>query len=763
MNRGVMAVLLAGALAATLAVCEDARAWVPGPLGGIGPLPVDASGVDGAGFAEARDMGQPETVRDPDPLPGLLALSVPDSSQVEEAFEALDEGLDLWRDGDEAEGARAVDAALARLPAAADWRPLIRAELLAPTGDSAGVRSALAELDPGTGFQGRWGWAFLVDAYEAAGDTTGARQVAEAAARDRATPDSGGAGWLRSGRLALAEADTVAAVERLERAIGAGGPGSSSARSAARLLDDLVEPADLADPEAMGRVLLAGREWARAHRHLAPVLLLESARLDEQEHWELRIGLGQALVELNRTREAEQTLAPLADVRLPPELAARALYWTGRAVLARGERDQATRIFVQIAREAPGSSLAEEGLLRVLDDISSDGRTGASAAASRDRAMDALFQVGVGSTSGELAAVRFGTERYLAGDYGEAATIFERYLDGSRRGATRQQAAYWAALAHDRQGNRERTREFLHQVHRENPLSFYGTFAGERLEAPVLPADVPPGPSAVPGMSHEIANALIRLRIHQRVPTAGSFDHELSRLEGHFLARGDAAYDFAEALIEGGLPIQGIVLGRTIHRAEGEWNLRLLRIVHPFPYREHIVREARAQGLDPFFVAGLIRQESMFHPTIRSVAGAVGLMQLLPGTARDVARAEGIRYSPGALGDPVTNLRLGTAFLAAMVQRFDGRAEDALSAYNAGPTRINQWRTRPEYRDTQVFLEHIPFQETRHYVKVVQQYTRIYTALYGCGHFEACAGLSYQAAVARSSLAGGAPSSSLAR
>lgn len=238
-------------------------------------------------------------------------------------------------------------------------------------------------------------------------------------------------------------------------------------------------------------------------------------------------------------------------------------------------------------------------------------------------------------------------------------------------------------------------------------------------------------------------------------------------------------YDFAETLLGEGFPVQSMVLDRAIHRREGgEWNLRLLRIVFPFPYRDAVVREARARGLDPFFVAGLIRQESMFHPTIRSSAGAVGLMQLLPSTAQEVARAEGIRFSPASLEDPEVNLRLGTTFLASMVRRFDGRAEDALSAYNAGPTRARQWRLRDEYRDTDVFLEHLPFAETRHYVKVVQQYARIYTALYGCGGaaaagggagpgadfgLEPCLGLSYRAALERSPVAGGAPSSALAR
>ncbi len=732
-----LAAVMVVVVATLLTACSEAGARAPDTLA-----------------TAAGDAAHPS-----DPLPQLLSLEVPDSARVEEALEELEEGLELWRDGDEVRGARMVDDALARLPTTADWRPLIRAELLAPAGDTAGVRAALEELDPGTNFRSRWGWEFLVEAHEEAGDTTGARAAAEAAARDRATPDDGGAGWLRAGRLALADADTAGAIRHLEEAIGGAGPETASARRAARILDDLTVPADLAHRRDVGLALLAAGDWSRAHRHLASVLLLEATELQEEEHWEIRIGLGRTLLELNRAREAEQTLAPLAEAELPAEVAARALYWIGRAALDRGRTDEATRIFLRIADEAPESSLAEAGLLRVLQEAGSRGRSEDV----RERVMDGLFRAGVSTASGELAAVRFGTEKYLDGDYARAASVFERYLEAGRRGASRQQAAYWAALAHERGGDRERSRQLLHETHRENPLSFYGTFAGERLEAPVLPADLPAGPSPVPGMGREIQNALIRLRVHQRVPTVGSFAHELARLEAHFLARGDAAYDFAEALIEGDMPIQGIVLGRTIHRTEGEWNLRLLRIVHPFPYREHIVREARARGLDPFFVAGLIRQESMFHPSIRSAAGAVGLMQLMPGTAREVARSEGIRYSPAALADPATNVRLGTAFLASMVQRYGGRAEDALSAYNAGPTRINQWRTRPEYRDTQVFLEHIPFQETRHYVKVVQQYTRIYTALYGCGEFAACPGLSYQAAVARSSLAGGAPSSSLAR
>jgi tetratricopeptide (TPR) repeat protein len=738
------------------------RLFSPPPVAGLFLASlVGAMGcAEGSQASPAPPATSPTSTAEPgaaapaDPIGSLLVLPAPDSAEVERALERLEEGLSAWREGDHRWGASEVDGALALLPTAADWRPLIRAELLVPTGDTASVRRALDEVDPDTELKWRWGWELLVQSHEEADDLEGARSAARAAAEARLTSADGAAGWTRAGRLSLELGDTLQARDDFSLAL-ATGPDAEPAQAAARFLDELLDHEEEELRVEVGRALVAGGVWERGVQRLRPAL--ERGGLDQDTETQLRLALGRALVELRRPDEAIRALEPVVDAPSAAADATSALFWIGRAELARSRPDAARESFMELARRAPESRLAEQGMLLVVDHVSSRG------AAQRTQAMESLFQVGVGSAAGELVAVRFGTEPYLSGSYSRAAQTFERYLEGGRREAARQQAAYWAALAHGRGGSEERARELLELVYSENPLSFYGSFAAERLDRPVLPADLPAGPLPTPGLQRELSNALIRLRIHQQVPTSGSFAHELERLERHFLARGDAAYDFAEALLYGEFPIQSVVLGREIHRREGSWNLRLLRIVHPFPYREALVREARARNLDPFFVAGLIRQESLFHPSIRSSAGAVGLMQLLPGTAREVARAEGIRFNPASLSDPEINLRLGTAFLASMIRRFDGRAEDALSAYNAGPGRIQQWRQRPEYRDTDVFLEHIPFAETRHYVKVVQQYTRIYTALYGCGDFDPCLGMSYRAAVARSNIAGGAPSSSLAR
>jgi len=712
--------------------------------------------------ADAAEAGAPT----PDPVALYLGRRGPDEAREAEILEELRQALADARDERAArEGRRAAinrfDALVSQLAVAEDWRPLLRAELLAPLGDTAAVDAALEAVDPATGIVARWGWSLRVDAYEAAGDLAGAWKVAEVEALRARSVEEAASPWARAGRLALLQGDTAAARDALLRAMAAGveHPGAASAAEALTRIHE----GSLEDQLRVGQTLLAAGSWDLALRRLGPLVQGRSAQehspLPREVELSLRAELGRALVELRRPADARAMLAPLLVEGVDPELTGPALYWSGRAALQLDRPAEAEAAFLALARQSPSNPLAENALLLLVERSVQAGRQARDAELFRE-----FFRVGVSSTASELVAVQYGTRKYLAGAWEEAADTFDRYLDGARRSAPRQQAAYWAALSHQRRGDREAYQDRLRAAWSEDPLSFYGILAGERLGAVVLEPGLPTGPAPVPGLAGELRSALTRLRLHQVVPTPGSFVYELERLQDHFFRRGDGAYDFAEALFAGGFPIQGVVLGREIHRQEeGAWNLRLLRIVFPFPHRDAIVREARARGLDPFFVAGLIRQESMFHVSISSSAGAIGLMQLMPGTAQEVARSLGIRYEQARLSDPEYNVRLGTQYLASMLRRYDGRAEDALAAYNAGPGRINQWRQRPEYRDRDVFMEHIPFRETRHYVKVVQQYTRIYTALYGCAGFQPCLGDSYLAAVARSPYAGGQPGSSLAR
>ncbi|MEQ9569115.1 MAG: lytic transglycosylase domain-containing protein, partial [Longimicrobiales bacterium] len=194
----------------------------------------------------------------------------------------------------------------------------------------------------------------------------------------------------------------------------------------------------------------------------------------------------------------------------------------------------------------------------------------------------------------------------------------------------------------------------------------------------------------------------------------------------------EALMALAEGYNERARTLTGINLGWAARRAGVEWSDRLVRIVYPFPYQELVLREAREVGVDPLLLAALIRQESAFVPDIVSSAGAVGLMQVMPGTGRDLARSLGVdNFTTETLESPEVNLHLGARFLVDQLERYGPELPLVLSAYNAGPARANRWRTFPEAGDLLRLTERIPFSETRGYVKNVTRNRRLYEALYG--------------------------------
>ncbi len=154
------------------------------------------------------------------------------------------------------------------------------------------------------------------------------------------------------------------------------------------------------------------------------------------------------------------------------------------------------------------------------------------------------------------------------------------------------------------------------------------------------------------------------------------------------------------------------------------------RILFPEPWWGTIRAEAAKNGLDPYLVASLIRQESEFNPNAISYANAYGLMQLLPRVGREMARQEGMRnFRTFQLLDPETNIRLGTRYLRQMLDRFGGVPAYALAAYNAGDYRVADWQTAGPYSGIDEFVESIPFSETRGYVQAILRNEETYRAI----------------------------------
>lgn len=150
----------------------------------------------------------------------------------------------------------------------------------------------------------------------------------------------------------------------------------------------------------------------------------------------------------------------------------------------------------------------------------------------------------------------------------------------------------------------------------------------------------------------------------------------------------------------------------------GEYDDLALR--YPLPYLKQFEASANAAKITPTWSYGIARSESLFMPDVRSSAGAVGLMQLMPATGREVARSIDLPYTGlNTLTTPDSNIRLGSTYLGQMAERYGGNQMLATAAYNAGPHRVDRWLPENGVLDARAWIENIPFNETRKYVKRV--------------------------------------------
>ncbi len=243
-----------------------------------------------------------------------------------------------------------------------------------------------------------------------------------------------------------------------------------------------------------------------------------------------------------------------------------------------------------------------------------------------------------------------------------------------------------------------------------------------------------PTAAAVPARATAATELRIeRSRMLRRAGLTDLADHEL-----RFGARtdGQPALLAMEGAAAAEAPYQGMRLMKNL--APDYLNLplrgaprRFWTLLFPLPYRAELTADARRRGLDPFLVAGLVRQESEFNPGAVSQSHAYGLTQVQPGTGRRFAHSAGVaRVTARVLTQPSANLKIGTAILRSMLDEHGGNLEQTLAAYNAGPNRVAEWMTWNTYREPAEFVESIPYAETREYVQAVLRNAEMYRRLY---------------------------------
>ena len=623
-----------------------------------------------------------------------------------------------------------VEQVLREDPALGGWLALEAAEMAAEAGARAETLSLLGmikDMDVRA-----LGWELPARSLLAAGDPVGAEAAYWLAIPSLTSSLERAVAWERSGAFRLARGDSTGARGAFHRALelSEDAPGVAAARALLALGFDSVGVA------VRGARALAGAglnrealEAFRAHERLlgggpeAVVTRLARARV--------HAGLGEWQQVLTAVRwgwESEDAAVGVPSL----VLGAQALRGLGRGAEARAAEDLLVGRF-------PHGAEAVTVLFRRADALQGRGDLHGALRAFRETADLAPPQ----NLAGE-ARMRSGQILLSLGREHEAAEVFTRYLEMFPGGRRWDEAAFWAGRTLRGLGRVEEGDELLLHLLARFPVSYYALRAGELLGRPFEP-DIPPDP--------RLGSLPLPPRLQAGLATVDRLDSlglrgrsrwevgrlvEMLRREEDAMAREVGLLRLALELSQRGYTREGINLGWELRREGAPWSRELLAAVYPYPFRELIEAQARDRGLDPFLVAGLIRQESAFWVEARSRADARGLMQLLPGTGAEVARSAGPRdFRPDHhLFLPEINVHLGTAFLADLRRRFGHDLPIVLSAYNAGPSRALRWREMPEVRDPPRFVELIPFTETRGYVKAVLLNKEVYRWLYGPGSLD---------------------------
>lgn len=297
-------------------------------------------------------------------------------------------------------------------------------------------------------------------------------------------------------------------------------------------------------------------------------------------------------------------------------------------------------------------------------------------------------------------------------DWQALATMLKK-LDPAQQATG--QVAYWQGRALERLGRHSEAEAAYRLAAQER--SYYGFLAADKVNLPYQFNDQP--------ISKDTALLDNFLQAHPDVALALDLfrlgQTTLARQEWSALERRFSEDDYlilAALAHRQGFHDRAIAMVAKV-RAFDDLNLRF-----PLAYREAIERLSLKNGIHPAWAFGILRQESIYVTDIRSSAGATGLMQLMPATARMMARKVG-RGSSFTITDPETNIDLGTAYLAEMLEDFDGNYVLATAAYNAGPGRSRAWQHLVEL-PADIWIERIPFQETRQYVKRVMEYMVVF-------------------------------------
>jgi soluble lytic murein transglycosylase len=331
---------------------------------------------------------------------------------------------------------------------------------------------------------------------------------------------------------------------------------------------------------------------------------------------------------------------------------------------------------------------------------------------------------------------------YRIGQYSEAARLMDEQIAVYHGGKEIPSALYWRGrLYQNEERQPEMAATYYRTVARVYRHYYYASIAQQRLTelGSVTPATVASldamKPEPIPTLTNDIPEDDPHVVRAHLLANAGLNEYIAPEIQA---ADGSEEWGaLAEAKIYASYGENWRAM-RSMKRALPFYTsapidalpMEYWRILFPQPYWSTIKSESEKNGLDPYMVAALIRQETEFNPGAVSNKSAYGLMQLLPSVGKSMAKEEGMRhFETNDLLDPDTNIRLGTRYLRQTLDKFNRQPEYTFAAYNAGDNRVTDWQSIGNYHGIDEFVESIPFTETREYVQAIIRNEEIYREL----------------------------------
>jgi len=542
--------------------------------------------------------------------------------------------------------------------------------------------------------------------------------------------------WLRLGRAAEAAGDRGKAIDAY-RKVYYESPLSSQALDAQNLLARIDE-ATLADKFklelARAERIFTARRWAQSRAGFAPLASLASG--DDKELIALR--LAECDYYLDRFRASRDALTPFLE---SASRKAEARFFYLIATRALGDTPAYEREARALVEEFPDSSWA----LETLNNLASYYVIGDDDAAA-DEVFRQLVRSFPESRYAERALWKIGWWAYRNGRFADAADAFDSGSASFRRADTRPAWLYWSGRAHDQLGETATANDRYRVEVADYENSYYGRLAAKMLEAravavadnvtvavaPSTPA-IPTGPVIRQLVALELYDAALKeLQFAQRAwGNSPPIEATIAWIR-HEQAQKETAPERFDHL-RGAINAMKRAYPQYLAAGGEQLPAAILEVIYPLDYWPLIDKYSKENGLDPYLMSALIAQESTFTADVRSSANAYGLMQLLPSTGRRYAQRLGVRpFSTSSLTRPEANIRLGMAYFKDLVDRFGG-PHFALASYNAGESRVSQWRDERPGLQQDEFIDDIPFPETQNYVKRILGTAEDYRRLYGEG------------------------------